>query len=597
MCTTKTDRQYNQTTTFSKKRFIGNAAVSQLVFAFLISLLALSPSAVFAQLFISATEGSTDYVIPANINAVDVTVKGGVGATISNGSCIATGGKGVVFTARFNVNNVICPAISLESGGMLRAIVGARGGGGAGGLEEGGVGGGGGSALLYKAPGSNDWIILVVAGGGGGGATRTLPCRVSNGGDGLLGQNGGNGLNSGGSGGANGNGGFAFLLDAFAGGGRFTDGTSASINPNCNGQTGFPSGGAGGDCGSNFISAGGFGFGSGGAGGLNGGGGGGYSGGGGGGPGAGGGGGGSYFSPWGLLTSSGATNDGDGSIAVTGLDLPSGSFTKKIYVNEAVSGGNNNGTSWANAFSKLQDAIVAATTENFCTTEIWVAKGTYYPDEENGQNTNNRSSSFIMRSGVKLYGGFAGGETNISLRNWFVNKTYLSGDLLQNNTDYENAQFLNYDDNAYHVVRGENTNSTSVLDGFYIQSGNANGTGEEDSGGGIYMSNSTMTVVNCEVSFNHAYQGSGIYLLTSSPLILNCYIKSNKAISGGAGVYNNTNSSGYFYNCVFHSNQVGTTTPAGGGGGAIINFNNSSPDYVNCTISGNDAKTGERFIT
>ena len=113
MCTTKTDRQYNQTATFSKKRFIGNAAVSQLVFAFLISLFSLIPSTVFAQLFISASSGSTDYLIPANINAISVTVKGGAGGTVSDGTCLGTGGKGVVFTARFNVNNVICPAVSL----------------------------------------------------------------------------------------------------------------------------------------------------------------------------------------------------------------------------------------------------------------------------------------------------------------------------------------------------------------------------------------------------------------------------------------------------------------------------------------------------
>jgi hypothetical protein len=72
--------------------------------------------------------------------------------------------------------------------------------------------------------------------------------------------------------------------------------------------------------------------------------------------------------------------------------------------------------------------------------------------------------------------------------------------------------------------------------------------------------------------------------------MLNCYFKSNKAISGAAGVYNNLNSSGYFYNCVFHANQVGTTT--GGGGGAIQNNENSNPYFINCTISGNDAQTG-----
>jgi hypothetical protein len=445
--------------------------------------------------------------------------------------------------------------------------------------------------LLYKKPGSNNWITLVVAGGGGGAVAKTSPCRINNGGDAQLGQNGGNGNNNGGSGGTGGNGGFSYLLDAYGGGGANSDGNS--IGGICNGQSGFPSGGAGGDCDYLTTFAGGFGYGGGGAGSV--------SGGGGGGgysvvvvvwPFGGGGGGGSYFSSWGTLITATAENTSPGSIEVTGQNLEEQFLKKRLYVNKSVIGGNEDGSSWENAFSNLQDALKLVEPTSFCSAEIWVAAGTYYPDEGVGYINNNRDHSFKMRSGIALYGGFAGNESDLSQRNWFVNKTYLSGDLLQNNTDYNNAQFLNYADNAYHVVRSENTDNTSVLDGFYIQTGNANGTGEEDSGGAIYMNNSGMTVTNCEVSFNHSYQGSGIYLLTSSPLILNCYFKSNKAISGGAGVYNNSNSSGYFYNCVFHANQVGTTTPDGGGGGAIENNSNSNPDFVNCTISGNDAQTG-----
>jgi hypothetical protein len=49
----------------------------------------------------------------------------------------------------------------------------------------------------------------------------------------------------------------------------------------------------------------------------------------------------------------------------------------RAYVNVNATGANN-GTSWSNAFTKLQDALAAA---NTCAniTQIWVAKGTYYP--------------------------------------------------------------------------------------------------------------------------------------------------------------------------------------------------------------------------
>ncbi len=541
-----------------------------------------------------------EYNIPNYYKKITITVVGAEGGHVYYAieQCRYHGGRGARITATFFVGDE-CPAgnFTLKPGGTLRFIIGRRG---LTYIESKGGNGGGGTAVLYRAPGGTDWVLLLVAGGGGGGASFDLfDCVSHNGGDAQLGESGGDGVGPyPGKGGSNGGGGSAggFVAgDGGGGGGANSEGGDGERS-GIGGKTG---GTAGGDGGTYDTFHGGFGFGGGGAAAIAGGGGGGYSGGGGGGTGVnirgGGGGGGSYVS--------------QGAVNVTkelkDLEYPEidsypgffeifaqynvGTGPQRIFVNEEASGAND-GASWTNAFTNLQDALAEAV--NYCSAEIWVAKGVYYPDKVNGQNTNNRSSSFIMRSGVKLYGGFAGNETDLSQRNWFNNKTYLSGDLLKNNTDYNNAQFLNYDDNAYHVVRSQNIDHTSVLDGFYIQSGNANGTGEEDSGGGIYMNNSTMTIANCEVSFNHAYQGTGIYLLTSSPLIVNCFIKSNKAISGGAGVYNNYYSSGYFYNCVFHSNQVGTTTQAGGGGGAIENNDNSSPYFVNCTISGNDAKTG-----
>jgi hypothetical protein len=82
MCTTKTDRQYNQTAGVSKKRLIGNAAASQLVFAFIFLLVTGMPTLLYAQLPISAlTSGTTDYTIPAGFNSINVIIKGGAGGT------------------------------------------------------------------------------------------------------------------------------------------------------------------------------------------------------------------------------------------------------------------------------------------------------------------------------------------------------------------------------------------------------------------------------------------------------------------------------------------------------------------------------------
>jgi len=69
-----------------------------------------------------------------------------------------------------------------------------------------------------------------------------------------------------------------------------------------------------------------------------------------------------------------------------------------IYVDIDATG-NNDGTSWSNAFTDLQDALDKA----FDGDEIWVAEGTYKPTDTDDSNV-----SFELGEGVTLYGGFDG---------------------------------------------------------------------------------------------------------------------------------------------------------------------------------------------
>ena len=62
---------------------------------------------------------------------------------------------------------------------------------------------------------------------------------------------------------------------------------------------------------------------------------------------------------------------------------------------DAAAAGVNNGTSWANAYIDLSTALGATGSG-----EIWIAKGTYTPAT--------RTSSFVLRSDVAIYGGFSG---------------------------------------------------------------------------------------------------------------------------------------------------------------------------------------------
>ena len=86
-----------------------------------------------------------------------------------------------------------------------------------------------------------------------------------------------------------------------------------------------------------------------------------------------------------------ATSRGDLEQAATTSALR----TSLIYVKHDASG-TNNGTSWANAYTDLQDALAAAQSGN----EIWVAAGTYKPT-----SGNNREVFFQLKNGVAIYGG------------------------------------------------------------------------------------------------------------------------------------------------------------------------------------------------
>lgn len=153
-----------------------------------------------------------------------------------------------------------------------------------------------------------------------------------------------------------------------------------------------------------------------------------------------------------------------------------------IYVDEDATSGADDGSSWTNAFLTLQSALAVAVNGD----EIWVAEGTYYPDEGTGQTNGLRTSSFQLIQGVEIYGGFVGTETQLSERNKEpeTNNTILSGDL---NKDDDTGGDIS--ENAYHIVTSDLVDNSAKLDGFSITSGNANGDGgsSQNIGGGIML--------------------------------------------------------------------------------------------------------------
>ncbi|MEI6140339.1 MAG: right-handed parallel beta-helix repeat-containing protein, partial [Mariniphaga sp.] len=233
----------------------------------------------------------------------------------------------------------------------------------------------------------------------------------------------------------------------------------------------------------------------------------------------------------------------------------------RIYVNYSATG-SNNGSSWANAFTTLKDAITAAGRYY----EIWVASGTYYPT-----TGSDRTISFNMKNEVAIYGGFAGTETLLSQRNSAINVTILSGDI---GTVSDNS------DNTYHIVANSGINRSAILDGFTIKNGNAN---DGSNGGGVYNSNSSPTLSNLIVTGNQAGNyGGGIYNKSSSPLMANIKISGNTSDINGGGLYNDS-SSPELNNCLINGNSADL-------GGGFFNGAASSAILNNCTIAENSAR-------
>ena len=170
-----------------------------------------------------------------------------------------------------------------------------------------------------------------------------------------------------------------------------------------------------------------------------------------------------------------------------------------IYV-DADATGAGTGTSWGNACTELGEAMNAASDGD----EIWVAAGTYRPTRDKTGSTSpadTREKIFFFKSynSLKLYGGFdgtdgAGGgtlETDLSQRDPATYETILSGDL---NGDDDSGG--DNSENVYHVVYFDALDQETLLDGFTITAGNANGSsGQYLYGGGfIILSTAALSI-------------------------------------------------------------------------------------------------------
>jgi hypothetical protein len=254
-----------------------------------------------------------------------------------------------------------------------------------------------------------------------------------------------------------------------------------------------------------------------------------------------------------------------------------------VYV-DAAAVGTQSGLNWTSAFTDLQTTMQHAR-ERAGIAQIRVARGLYHPAGPGGD----RNASFVLLDGMALRGGYAGVQSpDPDARNIQLYPTLLSGDL--NEDDEE--EFENYQDNSYHVVTGKSLSSSTVLDGFIIEAGNAEGGNVHENGGGmINLDGSSPQIVDCQFRLNLADgNGSGMYNENSSPHVIRCKFSGNSmGGNSGAGMYN-LDSSPIVEECEFISNTAGV-------GGGMTNSSSGNALLTKCLFRDNQASFGGGLYT
>jgi len=217
-----------------------------------------------------------------------------------------------------------------------------------------------------------------------------------------------------------------------------------------------------------------------------------------------------------------------------------------LHVN-AKATGQGSGVSWIDACTSIQDALGRGKAGD----EIRVAEGSY-------------TGPIVLKSGVRLVGGFAANGTSEVQPNGFLHATLISGN------------------GTARCMVGENLGPETVIRGFRIENGYCD---VPDVGAGLYLENSSAVFVECVFTNNRTdFMGGAVAIMGGAPQFINCRFTQNDGGMGAGAVFSHREASPAFLNCLFDRNVAGEA-----GAVALIT---GSARFTNCTLADNAASVG-----
>lgn len=319
-------------------------------------------------------------------------------------------------------------------------------------------------------------------------------------------------------------------------------------------------------------------------------------------------------------------------------------FSQTNYFVKTSGTDSNDGASWSSA-TTLDGALSRAASGDI----IHLAQGTYAPSMiiTGGEATNNKDRTFEISKNISIIGGYPNDASNGAQPNFKNNPTILSGNTasgkvyhtvsitapmekdqrvhlqgitIQDGQASDVATFItvngikfqrNYagglivgranailedctitNNSSLTFAAGISVFGESVVTFKRCDITNNSGT---SNGGGLWNDNSTVYLMDCNVSNNTTKTGvaAGIYGFntggaTSTTYMFNTTISNNTSGAHSAAYYGRAGSVGVMVNCTLFGNK----TASNADGGAINLHGGGMLDVISSTITANSARTG-----